>query len=202
MRPAKLFLRVGIASLISGLLLVSASFFPFASHEATLFRIVGGFFLIESTITLRLASNKRPPAKQDETTPVPAVRKQSWAWVGWCFLFIGVLFGGCYWMGKESPREDNADWKAAIAPYKRKDYVTAEAKLREFNYEHTDDWGWGHYYLALCLKHEGKIAEAREMFQGTMEQNYRKKDWGTNPTQNVYYKAQQQLKQLPPASPR
>ena len=87
-------------------------------------------------------------------------------------------------------------------PYKHKDYVTAEAKLREFNNKRTDDGGWGHYYLALCLKHEGKIEEARDMFQETMTQNYRKKDWGTDRTQNVYYKALQQLNQLPTASPQ
>lgn len=111
------------------------------------------------------------------------------------------MFGFEYWWKTEYNREISIDWSHAYALYQRKDYVGAEARLRSYNEDWGDNYGKGHYYLALCLEHEGRLDEARAAFQEALHLSRPGSRYYGRPTQDRYYNIQQELKKLALTTP-
>ena len=70
--------------------------------------------------------------------------------------------------------------KPGIAHYSQGNYAAAEADLHKYTHDAlTTDEPNGHYYLGLCLLHEGKFADARPEIQWVRE-HAGHKDLGLN----------------------
>ena len=61
------------------------------------------------------------------------------------------------------------DFKPGYTHYQQGSYAAAETDFRKFTQgSQTANEGYGHYYLGLCLLHEGKLAEARPEIQSAI----------------------------------
>ncbi len=198
MKPAVLLQFVGVASMMGGLLLIAVGFRAVAPPTVVACRVAGVFLLVEAAAALWLAGKRRSDERRGVSSPAPAVHIQSFAWVWGPILGLVAVFGGGYWLKTGIERGATADFGLAYSLYQRKDYAGAETKLRIYDEDWNDDYGLGHYYLGLCLEHEGKIDEARDAFREAMHRSRSGQNVDSDAMQTRYHKAQQHLQKLAP----
>ena len=187
---------IGIASAVSGLLLVGASFYSTPPSNSLLLRIVGGLMLVEAASTFWVASRKQANRTLENNPVLNKGPKQDWSWVAWCTLAIAAVFSLHYWSMVDDHKRRDKDWSQACTSYQRKDYGKAEASFQAYSDETGDKYGEGHYYLGLCLKNEGKTQEARNAFLDALQRSGPKGNYWSALSQTRHQNCQRELKKL------
>ena len=126
-----------------------------------------------------------PPETAKNPTPNPAA-------VLWIFfaMMATVITIGFFCLGQVGDA-----MKPGLAHYHQGNYAAAEADFRKFNENYyTENEPSGHYYLGLCLLHEGKFAEGRTEIRWTYDRTGGKGTIGLNRGAERMLKA---LKELP-----
>lgn len=91
----------------------------------------------------------------------------------------------------------SADFRPGYAHYKQGNYTAAEADFRKMTQGWDSNENIGHYYLGLCLLHEGRMEEARPEIQFAVDHPGGGKSSKGN---SYYYKAVkllEDMKELP-----
>jgi TolA-binding protein len=120
---------------------------------------------------------------------------QTGLWVGGTIASFFLVFG-VFWGSVFSGIAD--DFKPGYTHYQQGNYAAAETDFRKFTQgSWTANEGYGHYYLGLCLLHEGKMDEARTEIQFAVDHSG---GGGHSGPDQSYYRAKRLLevmKELP-----
>ena len=128
------------------------------------------------------------------TDPIrkPTQNPAAGLWAGFAIMAL-ILVVGFFWLGQIS----NA-MKPGLAHYEQGDYAAAETDFRKFTQNPwTAQEPSGHYYLGLCLLHEGRFEDARTEMEWTDKHSGGKGTVGLNHRAEKLLQALEEL----PASP-